>query len=391
MSSNLAYRIRTLRLPPRVLVFLFLTSTSGAWAQAGTFNGFVAADQIDGSVGVRDSFLVDFDDDEDLDLVEVYAAPEAVRTFFNDGRGGLKLAAELVLPGAAFTVAMGDANGDDIPDLAWAESVGSGSAPVRVYYGESGGGFRIGQELRRTNDVASLAFAHVDSDSALDLVVAQRRGTVHVYTAGRGGLLRLTARLHQKEKYTRDVAVADFNGDGNTDVITATRSGSLFLFEQGAGGRFSDGVRLRTPAQDVQQIHAVDLNGDPFPDLILATSEFLECPDYVYHGEGGSSFTLVQTLCNESNADGTSDLDLADLDGDGLLDLVALRDGDLYYLGKADGTFGPPRWPSFTPPVWWALNLVLGDIDGDGVGDALVRDSQCCNTATHVYLGTVVP
>jgi hypothetical protein len=37
------------------------------------------------------------------------------------------------------------------------------------------------------------------------------------------------------------------------------------------------------------------------------------------------------------------------------------------------------------------LNLVLGDIDGDGVGDALVRDSQCCNTATHVYLGTVVP
>jgi hypothetical protein len=372
------------------LVFLLHASLSDAWAQPVDFDGFAASYQIDGSAGVSESFLIDFNTDEALDLVEVYQVPAGVRTFFNDGSGGLDLASEFVLPDEPFTVTMGDANGDGLPDLAWAESAGSGSFSVRIYYGEPAGGFHIGQTLRRANNVAALAFGHIDSDAVLDLVVAQKKGSLEIYTAGSDGLLKRTVRIRQKARDTTDVAIADFDGDGDQDVITSTHSGSLHLFKQGSHGRFSGGVRIATDAQQIRQILALDLNGDPFPDLLLATEKSTLCPDYVYHGNGGTSFDLVQTLCNQTYEEGTADLDVADLNGDGLLDVVALRGRDFYYLGQADGTFGPET-PSFTPPVPWARRVVLGDVNDDGVGDALVRDGICCNTATHVYLGTVVP
>jgi hypothetical protein len=372
------------------LLFLLQASLSDAWAQPVVFDGFAAFDQINGSVGVSESFLIDFNDDEKLDLVEVYGAPEGVRTFFNDGFGHLVLAAEFVLPDEPFTVAMGDANGDGLPDLAWAESAGSGSFPVRIYYGNSRGGFDIGQTLRRANNVAALAFGHIDTDSVLDLVVAQKKGSLEIYTAGSDGLLKRTVRLRQKARDTTDAAIGDFDGDGDQDVITSTRSGSLYFFAQGSKGQFSRGVRISTEAQYIRKILALDLNGDRFADLLLTTGESVLCPDYVYHGPIDASFNPVQTLCNQTYDEGTADLDVADLNGDGLLDVVALRGRDFYYLGQAGGTFAPET-PSFTPPVTWAQRVVLGDINDDGVGDALVRDGTCCNTATHVYLGTVVP
>jgi hypothetical protein len=335
--------------------------------------------------------VVDFDGDGDLDLVELYGAPEGIRSFFNDGSGLLELMAETPLPDAAFVVSIGDANGDGLPDLAWAETIGSGSHPVQIYHGESGGGFHVAQELRKTNDVGALAFAHVDADSNVDLVVARRAGTLDVYTGASDGVLRRTARARQRERGVASLVTGDFDDDGDTDVITATSSGALLLYAQGNNGRFADGKRISTPpALRLREMLAVDLNSDPFPDLIVSTADSVVCPDSVYHGNGDGSFTLVQTLCNDSFADGTADLDAADVDGDGQIDVVALRGGDLYYAGRADGSFDPGR-PVFTPPLFFAGQVVLGDVDGDGLGDALVRDGRCCNTATHVYLGESGP
>jgi hypothetical protein len=110
----------------------------------------------------------------------------------------------------------------------------------------------------------------------------------------------------------------------------------------------------------------------------------------VYLGNGDATFSLAQPLCNDGFDDGTADLDVADVDGDGELDVVALRGGDLYYPGRGDGTFEAGR-PVFTPYLFFAALVELGDVDRDGIGDALVRDGRCCNTATHVYLGESSP
>jgi hypothetical protein len=149
------------------------------------------------------------------------------------------------------------------------------------------------------------------------------------------------------------------------------------------------------------------LNGDGWPDVAWAEAagsgsyavkvydgtsggEDLPCPDYVHHGQGDGSFTLAQELCNAGEVEGgTADMDLADLNDDGRLNVVALRGGDLFYLGQSDGSFQVVQ-PAFTPPVFGAARVTLGDVDGDEVPDALVRDSACCNTATQVYFGSVL-
>jgi hypothetical protein len=364
----------------------FITATP-----ALAFDGFVHAYQVAESVGVATSFAVDFNGDGDLDLIEVYGAPEHIRSFRNDGNGLLELVAETPLPDAPFAVAIGDVDGDHVPDLAWAESVGSGSHPVTIYRGAVDGSFRVAQKLRKTNDVGGLAFAHLDGDAALDLVVARRAGSLDVYSGAGDGSLARTSRARQRERGVRDIVTGDFDADGDTDAITATSSGLLFFYAQGAGGRFSNGTRIDIPpAEHLREILVVDLNGDVFPDLIVSTGATSECPDSVYHGKGAGRFTRVQGLCNDGFADGTADLDVGDVDGDGQPDVVALRGGDLYYAGRADGTFEPGR-PVFDSALFFSLHVTLGDIDGDGTGDAMIRDGECCNTATHVFLGQPGP
>jgi hypothetical protein len=56
------------------------------------------------------------------------------------------------------------------------------------------------------------------------------------------------------------------------------------------------------------------------------------------------------------------------------------------FLGRPDGTFGP-RSLAFSPAVTLGAQLAVGRLDGDPIPDALVRDSRCCDTATHVYFG----
>ena len=60
MHPMIPSRNSSLNIMLPALVFLLQASLSDAWAQPVDFDGFAASYQIDGSVGVSESFLIDF-------------------------------------------------------------------------------------------------------------------------------------------------------------------------------------------------------------------------------------------------------------------------------------------------------------------------------------------
>ncbi|HKE00618.1 MAG TPA: VCBS repeat-containing protein [Planctomycetota bacterium] len=184
------------------------------------------------------------------------------------------------------------------------------------------------------------------------------------------------------------LATGDFDGDGHLDVAAAGLEELRILLGSG------DGTFTPSRALDIgDEIYAIslvagDLDGDGRVDLVtVAHTELEDSVIVAMLGDGAGSFVPLPAVAIDVELYASQ---LADLDGDGDLDLAVLQRG--LALGGTgslipvfnDGT-GVFTFGAHVPLGPYPAGLDLGDLNGDGALDAVVAD--LFGTGVDVLLG----
>jgi FG-GAP-like repeat len=158
----------------------------------------------------------------------------------------------------------------------------------------------------------------VDEDGHTDLVFLDRRGIVVFRNAG-GRLFQ--AGVVPEIAGSNSFAIGDLNHDGHANLVLTGKTARV-LFGDGRG-RFANGPGL--PAHAPHGCEIADLNGDGLPDVVVADNNdgsVFETASYIYWN---SPAGLDAGRRTELPASGAQSAAIGDVDGDGRPDLIFLN------------------------------------------------------------------
>jgi hypothetical protein len=176
----------------------------------------------------------------------------------------------------------------------------------------------------------------------------------------------------------------DLAGDGNLDVVLFEKPVSGF-FERTDDERWESFIPFEsTPnlAWNDPNLRFVDLTGDGHADILITEDEALAWYSSLAEEGFGTAIRVPKPRDEEKGpavvfADGTQAIFVADLSGDGLADIVRIRNGEVcYWPNLGYGRFGAKvtmdNSPWFDRPDQFDQKRIrLGDIDGSGTTDII--------------------
>ena len=265
--------------------------------------------------------LVDLDGDGALDLVVSNDSPDAKKVYRNDGKGRYSLVTTFGKPEwNTRHVAVGDVNGDGIPDVVLANRGGRQATASHLCLGTGGG--RVSEPCREVSigSATTITMADVSGDGALDLVVPHRDGGQgYVYINDGRGAFPSRRPFGPANATIRSAYAADFDGDGIMDLAVIDEMGSAATLRGLPGGAFGAPESLGPAGARpyALAVHDVDRNGRP--DVIVG---YGGSRPIVFFNDTPGRFTPVPFGDTSGMAYGFA---LGDLDKDGQLDIVVAR------------------------------------------------------------------
>jgi hypothetical protein len=329
---------------------------------------------------------------------------------------------------APVSVAVADLNGDGKPDLVVA-NIGCGpgchnGGTVGVLLRKGGAFENAVSYYVGGSSAVSVAVADVNGDGKPDILVGVGCGdsqcthdAVGVLLGNGDGTFQTIVIYDSGGYQESSLAVADMNGDGNPDIVVASRctvgnaddcnnhllSGTVAILLGKGDGTFQAPMSFDTGGVFALSVTAADVNGDGKPDVVVANcgaDQNCGTEDGVIGVLLGNGDGTLQPVMTYDSAGRTGfAIILADVNGDGKLDLVVLNscastdncaNGTIgVFLGSGDGTFQAPV--TYDSGGVAPSSLAVGDVNGDGAPDLLVgrqcNGTNCSTGIIGVLLG----
>ncbi|WP_082821461.1 FG-GAP-like repeat-containing protein [Gemmatimonas phototrophica] len=277
--------------------------------------------------------LVDLDRDGALDIVVSNDSPDAKKIYRNDGTGHFALVTTFGSPDwNTRHVAVGDVNGDGIPDIALANRSSRGATASYLCIGTGGG--HVAEPCREISrgSATTISMADVNRDGALDLLIPHRDGGQSVVALNDGrGNFGTRIPFGSPKGTIRAAHAADLDGDGVSDLVAIDELGSALTMRGEGDTTYATPEPLGLPNARpyALAVHDVDRNGRP--DVIVG---YTKARPIVFFNDGPGRFHAVPFGDAEGIAYGFA---VADLNSDGLLDIVMARSDApnvLYFGGR---------------------------------------------------------
>jgi hypothetical protein len=164
----------------------------------------------------------------------------------------------------------------------------------------------------------------------------------------------------------------DLNGDGLVDAIQWNNDNLKVRFATPIGlGSVTTLPKIGSAVVPTTLSRFQDANGDGLDDFIVVAADHLDI--YVGHGDGTFEPATSVKYPFLGQISSPQDIELADLNRDGLIDLLKLEQGNVrWFHGLADGTFSTEVVTLASPEtLTTSVVVAVADINGNGSQDVV--------------------
>src|SRR6266700_722821 len=291
----------------------------------------------------------------------------------------------------------GDFNHDGILDIVamGTDNNGNGSI-ISVFPGRADGTFAPPANPVYPEVVVDFAVADFNGDGKLDLALVNRSGNIDILIGNGAGTFHLTDTLIPDHPAV-SLTTSDFNNDGKMDLALAEGTPStneVQLLRGNGNGTFSNAGSVQPLANfPVQKVRVGDFNRDGKVDIVLLQNDrFTAQSNAVTALFGNGDFTFSQVVLNHYTK--VDDLSTGDINQDGFTDILVSFGNDIFTLsGGVDGYFGSASHTMahltlIAPNAAFNVpgGMIAADVDGDGINDIVAIGDSLSTVADGLFV-----
>lgn len=326
----------------------------------------------------------DINDDGSIDLV-TGSQEGGIIVQLGNGNGTFRGVTTYQTGISLFAMDIGDVNRDGINDIGFSGGYGGGQV-IGLMLGNANGSFQapsIYQVPFTSGEARAVHMTDVNRDGTFDLITATTDGRLNVYFSNGDGTLRAPSFYSAPSTSFPSAAnlqSGDLNGDGNIDLVYAGDSAAnVYVLLGNTDGSFKAPVAYSAGGFWPNSLILFDFNQDG--KLDFASSDGVQ----IRLGVGDGTFGPATNIGNNEYW-----LDIADINGDGFMDLVGNDSNTTIYvhLSNGDGTFNARTSFATGDSSATTRPVIARDFNNDGVPDIL---STGWNTSNgHIFFGNGV-
>jgi hypothetical protein len=307
----------------------------------------------------------DLNGDGDSDLIVASSLSRDLTLLIGAGNGTFGSTTSLPLDAAPGAVATGDFNRDGVLDITVTNPVLN---TVSILFGRGDGAFQTPVEFATGAVPGSLTVGDFNRDGRADIATANNNSHNVTVLLGQGDGTIPSQTQFDVGRYPAALITGDFNNDGRLDFATANGLAEPISVGLGLGDGTFAKPGASSPTIQSRPLVA-DLNYDGLLDVVVLRND----GKLLFRASSADGTFRAPVVINTDSDDAVRDVTFLTLDGTAFLVTINSQEDSLDIFTEVDGQF--LEVAELAVPGILPSRIMAGDVNGDGLADVVVTSA----------------